>query len=650
MTQSDATTVAITAPSVTVTKVLDGGPGDTAFELTLDVTGASPNTEYPVVLPAKVTVGEDGTTATEPQTDVLRTDENGSGSYTGVLKNGESYHVKLPYGAKYTVSEDPATEYLPSYLITGEGAVIATPEGKAEEGEKLTTGEEVVDESSNVMITFTNTSKLRAIEIWKQLFGRYENKSSQKFSFRLDVTGNMLESYLVTLPDGTSDNINLGIDGKASYNFTLTGSETKAVAEKLTVYLPIGATYQVTELVPDEYSGDYKPSFYIGPSGEIIQKTGEAEAGNPLSTAEETADEKDARRISVKFTNTGISADLGIEKAVSGDDADPNDSFEYIIHFTGLTPGERYDLDGFTYTEIPTGVTMFLPGKSFNVSVKTLANTSAVTSVSTDDSSITSFIHSTTAPAEGTKTVVVSTDDSAHEILAWYESGVVYWYSEADIVYINSDATSMFANCLSLETISGLEDVNTSYTKTLKGFFESCSSLKNISAIANWDVSGVTVLSDFLDRCSALSDISALAGWNVSNVENFGSLFYTCQSLSDISPLARWDVSSGNSFYYLFAGCSAITTLTGLENWDVTVGSNFSAMFMDCSSLTDIDALANWNMMWGSNLSFLFHGCSSLANIQALANWNVSNGMNFGSLFNGCYSLKNVDALSEWNV
>ncbi|MGN0266264.1 MAG: BspA family leucine-rich repeat surface protein, partial [Lachnospiraceae bacterium] len=526
VTQSDATTVAIKAPSVIVEKVNDGGPEDDTFELTLSISGASANTEYPVAYSGDET-GEKAA--------VLTTDADGNGTYTGTLKGGESYSVKLPMGTKYTVSEEPGSGYTPSYIVTGEYANIVKVGDKAEAGEMLSTKEETIDETVDVTVTFTNNSTIRRVEIWKQIYGRYEQKSDHIYDFELAVTGKAGDAYDVTKPDGTEDTIILGLDGKAVYPFSLKGAEAEAAAEKLIVALPVGATYQVTERMAEDYGQDYKPSYSWRGNGIFVSRNGKGEAGESLATAVETADEEDAKVVTLRFTNTGIPAKLSIEKKVAGNDADINKQFEYTVHFTGLTPGEKYDLDGSTYPdypeETPEGLTMFIPGMEFNLAVKT--RTGAYDGSESDegddhywipwwynDEVITSFIRSDTEPAEGMDPFIASTDDSSHEILAWVDGTTVYWYSEAETVYMNYSARMMFAEMNVLQNISGLKDIDTSYTADMSYIFGNAKKLSDISALGGWNVSGVTNMDSAFYGMSNIKNISALADWDVSNVTN----------------------------------------------------------------------------------------------------------------------------------
>lgn len=642
VTQSDATTVALTAPSVIVAKVNDGGLENDTFELTLNVTGASADTEYPVTLPAD----EDG----NPQTDVLRTDADGNGSYTGTLKGGESYSVKLPYGAKYMVSEDPGSKYAASYIVSGENAKIAKVGDKAEAGEILSTGEETVNEFADVTITYTNDSTSRMIQIWKQIYGRYENRSDHTYDFRLDVTGKAGDKYKAILPDGTEDEISLGLDGKASYDFTLKGSEVKEGAEILTVELPFDSTYQVTELMAENYGKDYKPSYRLIGNGNIVNRKDEGKPGEALSTAVETVDKEDSKPITIKFTNTGIPANLHIQKKTTGTAASDDDMFEYIAHFTGLNPGETYNLDGYKYIEekeTPEGLTMFTFGATFNSTIKSMVNPDAASPYSVD-TSVTKFIHSKEAPAEDIDTVVVSTDDSEHEIVAWFKDGVVYWYSEAEKVYLNSVSAQMFRNFTGLTNAGGFEDVDTSLVTGIEYMFYGDSALTDLSGISGWDTSNVRYMNYTFCK-TGIKDVGALVNWDTRSLLATDSLFRESDQLTNVDGLINWDVSKVTSFWYTFYKCSSLTNVDGLINWDVSKAANLSWMFDQCSSLTNVNGLANWDISNVTSLSNMFYYATNLSDISGLAKWNTSKVTSIDYLFSQT-KIRNVNALADWDV
>lgn len=82
--------------------------------------------------------------------------------------------------------------------------------------------------------------------------------------------------------------------------------------------------------------------------------------------------------------------------------------------------------------------TKFLPGPAFNAILTGL-----------NPNNDTDYLkHSPTAPANLATAQIVSVAGSEHPIYLWYEptDKTIYWWSAADVVYMNEDASYMFAN------------------------------------------------------------------------------------------------------------------------------------------------------------------------------------------------------------
>lgn len=96
-------------------------------------------------------------------------------------------------------------------------------------------------------------------------------------------------------------------------------------------------------------------------------------------------------------------------------------------------------------------------------------------------SNIKTFTKSETAPNINSMTSanIISTDDSNSPIYAWYDNGTIFWWSEAEKVYMNVDCNNMFYGCSSLTTLS-LENFDTSKVTNMSYMFYKCN---NITAL-----------------------------------------------------------------------------------------------------------------------------------------------------------------------
>ena len=285
---------------------------------------------------------------------------------------------------------------------------------------------------------------------------------------------------------------------------------------------------------------------------------------------------------------------------------------------------------------------------------------------------------------------IASTTDSDTPIYLWFEedtvandgTGSIYWYSEADFVYLNQDSYSFFFvhnsngfrnmtdvsglsdivptkvhsfedfffSCRSLNDLTPIEDWNIVNATDIKDMFGYCYSLTDISPIENWNISNVNRMMDMFRNCYALTDLSPLANWDVSNVDNLGSMFSNCKLLEDLTPLSNWTFKENAKITYLFSYCEALIDLTPIANWDISNITELDSMFGNCILLSNLSPLSNWNTGKVQDMSYMFNNCTSLTNITPLSNWNTTSLTNTTQMFKGCTNLTNITALASWNI
>lgn len=92
----------------------------------------------------------------------------------------------------------------------------------------------------------------------------------------------------------------------------------------------------------------------------------------------------------------------------------------------------------------------------------------------------------------------IHSDDSETGIFMWMEekngnsTGVLKWYSKADVIMAGPSLAYLFYAYQYLSDISGLRDWDTSNVTDMSYMFFDCDSLKNKEPIQNWDKSNVT--------------------------------------------------------------------------------------------------------------------------------------------------------------
>lgn len=200
---------------------------------------------------------------------------------------------------------------------------------------------------------------------------------------------------------------------------------------------------------------------------------------------------------------------------------------------------------------------------------------------------------------------------------------IVTWGS---IDFITTDPSSMFYNCVNLESILDTNPPTLTGVTSLLGLFEECAKLSTITAIASWDVSSVEDFSYLFVNCALFNgDVS---GWDVSSATLMNNTFSNCSAFNrDIS---GWDVSSVTDMTGMLENCVLFNHPIGL--WTTTSLEKIEVMLDGCTAF-DQD-LSNWDISHVTiSTNFLRGGKLSRANYDALlASWGpqiISSGSNF---------------------
>ena len=110
--------------------------------------------------------------------------------------------------------------------------------------------------------------------------------------------------------------------------------------------------------------------------------------------------------------------------------------------------------------------------------------------------------------------------------------------------YLPTSIGSWFYNCQALETIEGLENLNTSNLQFAFSMFVNCVSLKVLD-LSSWDMSKVTDMTEMFYNCSALTTIYSSGAWNC---EASTDMFTNCDALQGAVKYdaSKTDVSMAN--------------------------------------------------------------------------------------------------------
>ena len=208
-------------------------------------------------------------------------------------------------------------------------------------------------------------------------------------------------------------------------------------------------------------------------------------------------------------------------------------------------------------------------------------------------------------------------------------------FDESFKTYAPTLLSGFFIGCSTLETISGLEYLNTANVTDMSFMFEGCSALKSLD-LTNFNTAKVTNMGNMFEGCSALTSLD-LTKFNTANVTDMSFMFKGCSALKSLD-LTNFNTANVTNMSNMFKGCSALTSL-GLTNFNTAKVTEMGNMFNGCSALTSLD-LTNFNTAKVTYMNNMFEGCSALTTIYASDKFDTDNVWNGLDMFTGCKSLK----------
>ena len=174
--------------------------------------------------------------------------------------------------------------------------------------------------------------------------------------------------------------------------------------------------------------------------------------------------------------------------------------------------------------------------------------------------------------------------------------------------YTPTSLYCFFENLTKLETITGLEYLNTEKVKNMSCMFRGCSSLTSLD-VTKFNTVNVTNMSYMFTGCSALLSLD-VTNFNTANVTNMSKMFSDCVALLSLD-VTNFNTANVTDMSYMFFGCSKLTSLY-LTNFNTENVTDMGLMFFDCSSLTTIYASSKFVTTQVTKSGSMFKNCEKL--------------------------------------
>ncbi|MCD7923106.1 MAG: BspA family leucine-rich repeat surface protein [Clostridiales bacterium] len=232
-------------------------------------------------------------------------------------------------------------------------------------------------------------------------------------------------------------------------------------------------------------------------------------------------------------------------------------------------------------------------------------------------------------------------------IIGWLEGDT--WYVQAadgGTIYFNYDSSYMFEeegwyttddNSYGhrIESVDfGNGVIDTSYTTDMTRMFFHDISLTSITGLSEFNTSSVTAMTGMFMAACTLTEID-LSGWDTSSVTDMGDMFAHCRDLVDITVDSGFDTSNVTNYHDLLAYTNMANSkyqyMVDNIEFNTSIVTNMSEIFLEGESgqsgyeckytLTSID-LSSWNL--GSvtssiNMAGLFDWCENLTTVSGLS-------------------------------
>ena len=252
-----------------------------------------------------------------------------------------------------------------------------------------------------------------------------------------------------------------------------------------------------------------------------------------------------------------------------------------------------------------------------------------------------------------------------------------------------------FGSLTTLETITGLEYLNTANVTDMHFMFYNCLKLTSLD-VTHFNTTKVTNMSDMFHNCSSLTSLD-VTHFNTAKVTDMGYMFYNCSSLTTIYASSMFVTPQVSKSFNMFYNCKK---LKGEEEWtkgkatDKTYAKTAGGYFRDKAydnrpwvKYADgtLTFRCGYKKTWGENeyelnsgknqpkwytynnnisrvvfeASFAnarptscyawFQNFKNLTQIAGIENLNTENVTSMRDMFNGCSSLTSLD-LTNFNT
>ena len=145
-----------------------------------------------------------------------------------------------------------------------------------------------------------------------------------------------------------------------------------------------------------------------------------------------------------------------------------------------------------------------------------------------------------------------------------------------------------------------------------------------------------TTTYDWFYDMTNLQSITGMEYLNTSEVTDMGSMFMKCSKLTSLD-VSHFNTSKVIYMNQMFYGCTGLTSLD-LSSFNTSQVTFMNQMFCGCTGLTSLD-LSSFNTAKVTYMRYMFEGSTLLRTIYVGSGWSTAAVTNSVYMFNNCTSL-----------
>ena len=237
--------------------------------------------------------------------------------------------------------------------------------------------------------------------------------------------------------------------------------------------------------------------------------------------------------------------------------------------------------------------------------------------------------------------------------------GVVDWWNETSISSVatkvivdescsEAKVTNMshwFNNFTQLDSIIGLNNINTGKVTDMSHLFSLCSQLSYI----DWDPTDAKAVKDMsymFQGCQSLFDLDLSHLTTSSDLNSTSCMFFGCSSLQTLRLSMEFNTEGVTSMSSMFRDCHSLAYFP-VEYFDVAYVTTMDGMFQNCYNVGVLD-LFYWQTYSLKFADSMFENCYDLTTVD-LTLFDMTNIVSASDMFRGCMSLKYIVCEDDWS-